>query len=353
LKSTAGAEWQAEAYAILEQKIEQGEPTDFKYFYDIGYRQAMAFAQTDFNWKEILFVTGGISFSNNEQFIRGRNAADFQFDTTTTWGNTVMPRFAFSIQPIKNLYLYRSYSAGVANPTVFEMIDQENNAYNLSLSSEHGNLHEIGLKHHIQKMGLDYSLTAYQFEITDAILPYSVDLTDGESVQRYHNDGSTIQRGLEWSLRYETPRHSQGINMTFWNNGTINNHRFASYEVNETILNNNSIPGVPKAQMNTGLQLEFNGVSLSVFDYWMDRLPVNNENTVWTSSYHLMNLMARYKWDISKQFSCSIHAGMNNTLNAEYSSFLSINGANGRFYNPSAPRNFFGGFQLNYTLQDY
>jgi iron complex outermembrane receptor protein len=350
LKASAGAEWQTEAYSIMEQKINLGEPSDFKYFYDIGYRQAMIFSQAEMNWKEVLYLTTGISSGNNEQFIRGRNASDFQFDTTTTWGKTVMPRLALSIQPLKNLFLYRSYSAGVANPTVFEMIDQENSTYNLSLTPERGNLNEIGIKHHIHKIGIDYSITAYEFEITDAILPYAVEVSTGESVQRYHNAGSTLQRGLEWSFRFESAKRANGLNFAIWNNGTLNNHRFARYEVNETILNDNNIPGVPKAQMNSGLQLELKGFSVDVYDYWMDRMPVDNGNTLWTASYHLLNVMFRYRMEIAGNLECSLHAGINNLLDSAYSSFLSLNAAGAKYFNPSAPRNYFGGLTLRYTL---
>jgi iron complex outermembrane receptor protein len=350
LKTSGGAEWQTETYSIIEQKIELGEATDFKYFYDIAYQQAMAFAQAEMNWKEILFFTGGLSAGNNEQFIRGRNAGDFMFDTTTTWGKTILPRIAFSIQPLRGLHLYRSFSAGASNPTVFEMIDQENSTYNLLLTPERGNLNEIGIKHHIHEIGIDYSITAYEFEITDAILPYSVEVSTGESVQRYHNAGSTLQRGLEWTFRFEPAKRAHGLNFAIWNNGTLNNHRFARYEVNETILNDNSIPGVPKAQMNTGLQLELKGFAVDVFNYWMDRMPLDNENTSWTAAYHLLNVMFRYRMEIGQHLEGSIHAGINNVLDAEYSSFLSLNAVGSKYYNPSAPRNYFGGLSLRYTL---
>jgi len=350
LKGTLGAEWQTETYSILEQTINLGEPTDFKYYYDIGYRQAMFFAQKEINWKDLLFVTWGMSAGSNEQFVRGRNANDFQFDTTTTWGKTILPRFAFSIQPVEGLFLYRSFSAGAANPTVFEMIDQENNTYNLSLTSERGNLHELGIKHHIANAHIDYSITAYQFEITDAILPYSIETADGENVQRFHNAGSTLQRGMEWSFKYKYLRENNGLNFMLWNNGTCNKHHFQKYVVDETILNGKNIPGIPLTQMNTGIQLEYKQFNVSIIDYWMDRMPLENSNATWTPSYHLLNIMTSYKRTLLKHLDGSVHAGINNLLDSSYSSFLNLNAVNAKYYNPSAPRNFFCGFSLNYTL---
>ena len=350
LKGSAGTEWQTETYSILEQTINLGEPKNFKYYYDIGYRQTMFFAQKEINWKDLLFVTWGMSTSGNEQYIRGRNANDFQFDTTTTWGRTLLPRFAVSIQPIQGLFIYRSYSAGAANPTVFELIDQENNNYNLSLTSERGKLHEIGIKHRIAEANMEYSVTAYQFEVTDAILPYTLETLGGENLQRYHNAGSTMQLGLEWSFKYTFMRQSDELGITLWNNGTRNNHRFNKYVVNEQILNGQNIPGIPLTQMNTGIQLKHKHFAFSIIDYWMDRMPLENNNVIWTSSYHLLNIMTSYKLSLSKSFDCSVHAGVNNLLNSSYSSFLNLNAVGNKYYNPSAPRNFFCGFSLYYTL---
>jgi iron complex outermembrane receptor protein len=350
LKGSAGAEWQTETYSILEQTINLGEPQDFKYYYDIDYRQTMIFAQKEINWKDLLFVTWGMSTNGNKQFIRGRNANDFQFDTTTTWGRTLLPRFALSIQPVEGLFLYRSYSSGAANPTVFELIDQENNNYNLSLTSERGKLNELGIKHHISEVNIDYSITAYQFEITDAILPYTIETMDGDNLQRYHNAGSTLQRGVEWSFKWHCITGANGSGFVLWNNGTRNNHRFHKYVVDEQILNGNNIPGVPLTQMNSGLQLKHKHFSASIIDYWMDRMPLENSNSNWTSSYHLLNIMASYQLPVFKHFDLSLHAGVNNLLDSSYSSFFNLNAAGNKYYNPSAPRNFFCGFGLNYTL---
>jgi iron complex outermembrane receptor protein len=101
--------------------------------------------------------------------------------------------------------------------------------------------------------------------------------------------------------------------------------------------------------MNTGAQLQLKGISVGLIDYWMDRMPIDNENTTWTSSYHILNAFAGYRFNVLKQVDCSLHGGINNILDASYSSFLSINGNAGRYYNPSAPRNFFIGFNIRYT----
>ncbi|MFM7726490.1 MAG: TonB-dependent receptor domain-containing protein, partial [Flavobacteriales bacterium] len=129
-----------------------------------------------------------------------------------------------------------------------------------------GRLNELGIRHQFEKAGITYSITAYDFRIDRAILPYSVTNEVGESVQRYHNEGSTLQQGVEWTFEWLFLRGKSDFEFKYWNNGTLNRHRFDKYTLDGTILNDNSMPGVPMAQMSTGIQSTYKGISLSVFD---------------------------------------------------------------------------------------
>ena len=342
----AGAEWQVETYSILEQTILAGEPQAFKYYYDIAYQQSMLFAQTELDWKEIVLVDAGLSYNDNVQFVRGRNKNEFVFDTTTTWGETLLPRFSFSLQPMKGLFLYGSYSEGTANPTVFEVIDQENNIYNTNLVSEIGTLREVGVKHHIKPFNITYSIAAYQFTITGAILPY----TDSNELERYHNDGSTSQRGIEWSFRHHSDLIKNKLSISIWNNGCLNNHRFLNYRREGINYAGNRMPGVALAQLNSGLEIRLKGFSIAVQDYWMDRMPLTGTNTTWAPAYRLTNMILHYHFNSEKAFQWSIHAGANNVLNTSYTSFFNLDAFGSKYYNPSAPLNFFAGFRMSYTL---
>jgi len=345
LLAQAGAEWQVETYSILEQTIQLGEPSSFKYIYDVAYRQYIAFAQTEMNWKDKVFLDAGISYNDNIQFVRGRNSEEFLFDTTTTWDKTILPRFTFSLQPLKGLFLYSSYSEGTANPTVFEMIDQEHNAYNTNLVSEIGTLYETGIKHHIEALNISYSITAYQFNITGAILPYK-----DNDLDRYRNAGSTTQQGIEWSVKYTADLIKNKLSITAWNNGGLNNPRFVNYQVDENKLGGYRIPGVALAQVNSGLDIQFKGFSLAIQDFWLDRMPLNNINTEWSSSYHLTNIIFHYHFNRNKSLQWSVHAGANNVLNTSYTSFFNLNAFGGKYYNPAPPLNLFAGFRISYTM---
>lgn len=342
----AGAEWQVETYSILEQSILNGEPQTFKYYYDIAYRQSMFFAQTELDWKEFVFVDAGLSYNDNVQFVRGRTSDDFVFDTTITWGKTVLPRLSLSLRPFKSLFLFSSYSKGTANPTVFEVIDQKYSTYNSNLVSEIGNLFEAGIKHHIKSANITYSITAYQFNITGAILSYKVN----DDLERYHNDGSTSQHGIEWSFRHQSNLIKNKLTVSIWNNGCLNNHRFLNYRGEGINYIGNRMPGVALAQLNMGVEIRWKGFSISIQDYWMDHMPINSTNTTWAPAYRLTNIIAHYRFISDKPFQWSVHAGANNVFNTSYTSFYNLDAPGSKHYNPAAPLNFFAGFRMSYTL---
>jgi iron complex outermembrane receptor protein len=159
-----------------------------------------------------------------------------------------------------------------------------------------------------------------------------------------------MQSGLEWTLHWRTNKSSDFFSLELWNTGSINNHRFDDYVSNGTILNENRLPGVPLSQLNSGVNMQYKAFAISVIDYWMDRMPLNNTNTQWSNPYHLMNVMANWDLKLWGNLDCRLHAGVNNLFNTNYSSFLNLNAAASKFYNPSAPRNTFFGVRINYTI---
>lgn len=345
-----GVEWQNEQYSILEQSIFNSYPANFKYLYDVGYSQWMAFLTGEIEYKQVLTVQGGYSLSNNQQFVRGRNAAGFTFDTTTTYGSVVLPRLATSLQLHEGLYLFHSITRGAANPTVFEMIDQENNAYNLNLTSEKGLSQEIGIKQYIPLIGLTYSLSVYDFKLEDAILPTTLTTGPNAGIQVFENIGSTRQQGAEWSVQYNVNHIYEDLNLRMWNNGSLNRYRFDNYSIDETSLLGKSLPGVPLAQVSSGLSIGGDSWNISITDLWFDKVPLNNANTVWSNPYHLLNIYTDYTVNISTSWQIQLSGGINNALNANYTSYYALNGFAGRYFNPSAKRNFFGGLRISYRI---
>lgn len=355
-KIKAGGEWQSEKYSIIENNIDQGFDGDLKYTYNVSYIQSTIYGLGEMNFGEILSLTAGISKGYTMQDIVGFTAEDFNFDTTLKIQRQWLPRAAGSIHLNKKWQIYQSYSQGNSLPTIFEVVDNENYTYNLSLRPERGVNNEYGLRCSDNEKGIDFELGYYNFRLKDAILPYQ----NPDNITLYHNAGETLQRGIEWSFRYhvrnKVTQNSAYSDIQFWTSGSYFNYSFLHYEVGGSDLSGNTIPGIPKAQINSGIQTDIHhksGKSVTRFQlahYQYLSQVLTNDGTVTTDPYSLLNLSASHEIRLTHlakfPFTMRIFAGVNNLLNADYSSFHQYNASNGNYYNPCPLRNYFTGIQF-------
>ena len=352
-----GGEWQSEKYNIIENNIDQAVSGDLKYTYDVGYIQSTLYGVGEMNIGEMLFVQAGVSNGFTTQDVEGFTSNNFNFDTTYTIQRQWLPRAAGSVQLNNHWQLYQSYSQGNSLPTIFEVVDNENNTYNLSLRPERGVNNEYGLRYSNADNGVELELGYYNFRLNDAILPYQ----NENNITLYHNAGQTLQRGIEWSFRYHLPNkatpHSTYSEVQFWTSGSYFNYTFLHYEIASSDLSGNRLPGIPKAQINAGFQNDIHhksgkaitGFQLTHYQYLTQAL--TNDGRVNTDPYSLLNFNISHEMKIfaasnKKPLSLRLSAGINNLLNVTYSSFHQYNAVNGNYYNPAPLRNFYGGIQV-------
>lgn len=355
-KFKAGGEWQSEQYSIIENTIDQGISGELKYTYDVGYIQSTIYGMSELNLSDILSLQAGVSNGKTIQDIKGFTADNFNFDTTLNISQQWLPRAAGSIKINSRWQLYQSYSQGNSQPTIFEVVDNENNTYNMTLHPERSTNYEYGIRYANADNGIDFELGYYNFRLQDAILPYQ----NENNITLYHNAGETLQRGIEWNFRYhvknEATSNSTYSDIQFWTSGSYFNYTFLHYEVGGSDLSGNTIPGIPKAQINAGIQTDIHhksekavtGFQLTHYQYLSQVL--TNDGTVSTDPYSLLNLNINHEIRFTNSTKVSktlrIFGGINNLLNAAYSSFHQYNATNGNYYNPCPPRNFYSGIQL-------
>ncbi len=346
-KINFGGEWQSEKFNILEDKISNGAPGDFKYLYDIGYITSMGFASADVMYADRVTLNFGTSYNQTTQDVSGRNAGGFAFDTTATWQSQLLPRAAISVRAYHQMHVFGSLSYGNANPTVFEMVDYENNNYNLALTPERGINQEFGIKQFISKINLQYEVSFYSFELKDAILSY----TDTASRNFYHNAGGTTQQGVEWMVGKNFNSKRYRLNLRVWNSGSIYEYQFSSYFVGGKDYAGKALPGVPKSNVSTGLGFTIaDHFQLEIIDYWFDKTPLDNSNTNWSTPYHLLNMRLSYSRTFIDHLDMQVHAGINNLLDTRYTSNYGLNAFGGRFYNPAPGINYYGGITISWKF---
>ena len=356
LRIKTGGEWQSEKYGIIENTIDQGVSVDMKYTYDVGYIQTNIYALTEANLGDKISIQAGVSRGYTLQDIKGFTANEFNFDTTFSVQRQWLPRAAGSIQLNNHWQLYQSYSQGNSMPTIFEVVNNENNTYNLSLRPERGVNNEFGIRYSNSENGIDFELGYYDFRLKDAILPYQ----NENDITLYHNAGETLQRGLEWSFKYHVLSKSKPqqaySDIQFWTSGSFFNYTFLHYEVENSDLSGNNIPGVPKAQINAGLQTDIHhksGASITSFQlthYQYLSQMLNNDGSVSSDPFSLLNINMSHEIRLNpssiKPLRIRISGGVNNLLNVSYTSYHQYNASNGNYFNPSPPRNFYTGIQF-------
>jgi iron complex outermembrane receptor protein len=83
-------------------------------------------------------------------------------------------------------------------------------------------------------------------------------------------------------------------------------------------------------------------------------MPANDENTVYSDAFELVNGKIGYQNTIGSQFSYDLSLGANNIFDTKYVSQLQVNAfgndATARYFYPGLPFNMYGGVQLNYQL---
>src|SRR5690606_13618643 len=110
------------------------------------------------------------------------------------------------------------------------------------------------------------------------------------------------------------------------------------------VYDGNQLTGVAPLVLSAGVDLETTvGLYFYGSYFYSDRLPLDDKNSNYNSSYHLADSKMGYKVNLGKSFLIDVYGGLNNILDQKYSSIVSLNAANygggAAYYNPSPRRN--------------
>lgn len=358
-----GGEYQYERYEITESSLLNGQPDDFRYKYNVDYHSAMFFFSSDFAWNEKLVMNAGLSANKVLQIVDGNTSSGFNYDTTATWNWAILPRIALDWQLKRNWFAYLAASSGNANPTIFEMVDYENNSFNLDLHPERGLNLEVGFKAKHPENKWSAECNAYRFYLSNAIVSYQdTSAGFGNEFFRYTNAGKTVQQGIEWSFTRNLTRHAESqagrVMATFIHSGSVYHYEFDNFFIEDSQFNGvqfagNKMPGIPLMTISNLASIWWmDKLHVDVQHQWFDRVPLNNQNDHWAGAYNLINTKIMWRGVVLKKLAWTAYAGINNAFNARYTSFYNLNNEFNRFYNPSPPRNYFGGLSLSWIFAD-
>lgn len=248
--------------------------------------------------------------------------------------------------------LYANISRGFSNPSLEETLTPDG-IINPNIVQETGTNYEIGIEHKSNDNRLKLDVAFYLMPIKNLLVAKRV--SDNQYIGR--NAGKTRHQGIDLDGSYRISL-SDKIILSPFVSYTYNNHSFVEFtdeEANED-YSGNSLTGVPKHKLNSGIQTTFgNGLYANVTYLFIDEIPLTDANSLYSDSFNLLNIKLGYKKQVLEKLMIGLDFGINNLTDTKYAQSVLINatgfGGNApRYFYPGNNINYYGSVKLSYTL---
>jgi iron complex outermembrane receptor protein len=276
-----------------------------------------------------------------------------------------MPRITlqYTVMP-HALLAYATLSRGYSPPTISEIFPGTALLYN-NLQPESGWNTEVGLKRFLWANRIRLSLSLYDFRLEQTIVPRY----DSAGHAYYINAGGTDQKGLEAAFNWiVVDRPGSWLPQVRWfASYALQDYHFRDYLEGANNYSGNPLTGVPRNIVVSGWDIYTQpGFYLNATYTYTAKVPLNDAGTPFAQSYQLVQAKLGWagRWrhrphatgtgtgdagmGAGRGISVDLFVGVDNALNQVYSLGDDLNAAGGRYYNPAAARNFFGGCSVRF-----
>jgi len=309
-----------------------------------------AFAQLRILLSKKFELQAGLNF-NKTQFqlnniFPSENASSEKYSYDAIWS----PQVSFLFKPNNFQTIYISASRGFSLPSIEETLT-ENGTINPNIKPESGYNFEIGGKFYFFNRNLYTEISAYRMQINDLLVAQRV--SDDQYVGI--NAGETLHQGIELSANYNLIL-SKTFSLNPFATASIGKYEFKEFIDRENDFSGNKLTGVPANKVNAGISLNTDfGFYFSADYQFVDKIPLNDANSVYSDAYRLLNLKTGYRFKIFDNFTSHIAAGINNVTDENYASMVLVNAtgvgtAPPRYYYPGLPVNYYGNLSFNYSF---
>jgi iron complex outermembrane receptor protein len=333
-----GGEFQSEYGKYKEYTNNEGEKDILKYNNKTNF-----FSGNLFTSYRRIFRRYRFNFGVNAQIFNYSNEGysdvlDSTLSAKKFYKPVVLPSIEIKKSIFTNSQVYILTRRGNSWPGLFELVDVETGFINRNLQIENTLLLESGIMGYSDN-DIGYSFDIYTQALQNPILP-GIDSLERIS---YYNGKNSHYFGAEFSINklIEPKRIVKRIYIAA-------HGAFQRYYADKKLAL--LMPGVPLS--TAGIEVRINhqsGLQLDVLHRYTDRLPLNDDNSTFLSSNHIIHANLSWTKNI-KNFSFQLSAGINNISNTSYTGFPQLNATLGRYYNPAALQNYFAGFRLTYKV---
>lgn len=331
-----------------------GKPGVLRSDAEINARSAIAFAQVEKEIGDKLIATAGLSANVTQYDVIDRlGAQGLGGQDELHFGPTLAPRIALVYKITEELAAHGSLSYGFSTPTQWEVKTLA--GVNADLRPEQGLNSELGLRWQSKDLRWAADVSGYRFALKQALLPQFTEA----GLPFFANAGSTRQDGLEMALKGEIWRNDAGYRLGLTASGAWNQYRFDDYTTNVTIsgqvqardYSGNAMTGVAPWSGSGSADLEMPwGLGLQLGARYMDAIPLDDANTVYSRSYLIVSGRLDGNWNLGPRWNLGLRLGLENITNRYWDNLLALNGSFGRYYNPGPPRNGYARLSVKRSL---
>lgn len=316
-------------------------------------------------------ITGGIGFSNMKLALDDR-MGDPNGTThyATTYGNMWSPHLAINKVIQQDVSVYLAYSKGFKSPVSsyfyipYSSSNSASGIINTNLMPEKGNQFELGSKGVILNNRLQYQLALFRTVFSDKMTTVAVPNPDNSAVLYSYivNGGKQNNNGVEFSAKYKTIHTNSGF---FTAVDPFVNFTYSDFKYEDYQFETGSTPGNKKVVDYSGSQVA--GVSKVVASYgvdittqpglyanfvhlYRDKMPIVSPDTLFATSYNLLNGKIGYRKRVSTHFDLDISFGVNNITGTKYPIMIFVNQLPDAYIAGPRKANYFATLKLNYIF---
>lgn len=309
-----------------------------------------AFAQLRIQLSRKFELQAGVNFNKTRFDLANTFPAENRSKENYNYNGIWSPQLSFLYKPSTLQTLYVSVSRGFSLPSIEETLTAEG-TINPNIRPENGYNFELGGKFYLSDKNLYAEFAIYHMQIKDLLVAQRV----GDDQYIGVNAGETTHQGIEIALNYNWTI-SPSLALEPYIAASIGNYKFKEFINNDVDYSGNELTGVPDNKINAGVTFSTKGGFYITGDYYfVDKLPLNDANTLYNEAYNLLNFKTGYRFKIFDGLTSHVAAGINNAANTHYASMVLVNatGFNGtspRYYYPGQPVNYYANFSFSYTF---
>lgn len=347
-----GGEYQAANYAARNYENTGGATGALNFDDEIRIQSSLIFFNTELDLPADFFLTAGLSY-NRLNYNLNRLVTNLQDDVPgvaeKSFDPEIIPRVGLVKRFSEELSIHSSISYGFSPPTIEEFRTNEGSIA-LDLEAEQGTNYELGFRGNINGARFSYDISGFLFKLSETIVQQP---SDRNSTVVFENTGATDQYGIEvatsWRIIQNKGRIIEGLNWDL--SYSYHDFSFVDYQKEGEDYSGNDLTGVAPHTFNSSWQMDSSvGLYLNLNYNFTDEIPLNDSNSVYSDAYHLLQSRLGYRVTIFETMALDAYVGVDNLLDETYSLGNDLNAFGDRFYQPAAPRNWFGGLKVSVDL---